>query len=143
MVCSSQAQLDDLQDYVFELLPDPYLRSIVFELLPDLVDLRESGSGVAGLSSFGAGFNQSGLDLMLGRCVVSVSSESEIFTSSGIGTLRIEELEAVLNLKHQNHVFSSCLDLNLVEEEEGLDRHVISYGTCPFQQRIHPSSTVP
>ncbi|GJW22880.1 hypothetical protein Tco_0033502 [Tanacetum coccineum] len=28
----------------------------------------------------------------------------------------------VLSLKHQNHVFSSYLDLNLVEEKEGLDR---------------------
>ncbi|GKC78227.1 hypothetical protein Tco_1129001 [Tanacetum coccineum] len=70
------------------------------------------GSAVSGLSSSGTGFNQSGLVLILGRCAISVSSESEIFTSSGIGTLRIEEMEAVLSLKHQNHVFSSCLDLN-------------------------------
>ncbi|GKG42316.1 hypothetical protein Tco_0476614, partial [Tanacetum coccineum] len=31
-------------------------------------------------------FNQSSLVLILGRCAVAVSSKSEIFTSSGIGT---------------------------------------------------------
>nr|GFC43188.1 hypothetical protein [Tanacetum cinerariifolium] len=31
-------------------------------------------------------FNQLGLVLILGRCAASMSSESEIFTSSGIGT---------------------------------------------------------
>nr|GEX24304.1 hypothetical protein [Tanacetum cinerariifolium] len=46
----------------------------------------QSGSRVSGLSSSGTGFNQSGLVLILGRCAVSVSSESEIFTSSGIDT---------------------------------------------------------
>nr|GEY78768.1 hypothetical protein [Tanacetum cinerariifolium] len=33
-----------------------------------------------------SGFNQSGFVLILRRCTVSVSSESEIFTLSGIGT---------------------------------------------------------
>nr|GEY54554.1 DDB1- and CUL4-associated factor homolog 1 [Tanacetum cinerariifolium] len=79
----------------------------------------QSGFRVSGLSFSGTGFNQSGHVLILGRCAVSVSSESEIFTSSSI------ELEAVLILKRQNHVFSSCLDLNLVEEED-LDRHDFS-----------------
>nr|GFB26774.1 hypothetical protein [Tanacetum cinerariifolium] len=40
-----------------------------------------------------------------------------------INWMRIEELGAVLTMKHPNHVFSSYLDLNLVEVEEGLDRH--------------------
>nr|GEY36468.1 hypothetical protein [Tanacetum cinerariifolium] len=43
------------------------------------------GLRVLGLSFAGRGFNQSGLILILGRYAVLVSSESEIFTLSGIG----------------------------------------------------------
>ncbi|GJW31775.1 hypothetical protein Tco_0051807 [Tanacetum coccineum] len=40
----------------------------------------------------------------------SVSSESGTCTSSGVGTLRTSELEAVLKLKHKDHAFSSCFE---------------------------------
>ncbi|GJZ69613.1 hypothetical protein Tco_0633163 [Tanacetum coccineum] len=61
------------------------------QLMNELISLvccrmTQSGSGVAGLSSSGTGFNQSSLVFILGRRATSVSSESEIFTSSGIGT---------------------------------------------------------
>ncbi|GKG47808.1 hypothetical protein Tco_0507293, partial [Tanacetum coccineum] len=39
--------------------------------------------------------------------------------------LMTEELEAVMSLKRQSHVFSSYLGLNLVEEEE-CDNHDLS-----------------
>ncbi|GJU86438.1 hypothetical protein Tco_1293984 [Tanacetum coccineum] len=48
--------------------------------------MTQSDFRVAGLSSSGTGFNQSGHALILGRCAVLVSFESEIFTSSDIGT---------------------------------------------------------
>nr|GEX65478.1 reverse transcriptase domain-containing protein [Tanacetum cinerariifolium] len=86
-----------------------------------LEGMTQSGSGVAGLSSFRTGFIQSGLAFNLGRFAV----------------LTIKELGAVLNLKHPNHVFSFYLDLNL-GEEEGLNRHDAFFVTCPFQQGTHP-----
>ncbi|GJR77533.1 hypothetical protein Tco_0089898 [Tanacetum coccineum] len=45
----------------------------------------QSGSGVAGLSSSGIGFNHSGLYLIFRRWAESVSSESDMFAVSGIG----------------------------------------------------------
>nr|GEV01557.1 reverse transcriptase domain-containing protein [Tanacetum cinerariifolium] len=59
------------------------------------------------------GFNQSGLVLIFGRCAVLVSSKSEIFTSFG-------------------------MDMNPMEEEEGLDRHGISFKTCLLRQGTCP-----
>nr|GEX79027.1 putative reverse transcriptase domain-containing protein [Tanacetum cinerariifolium] len=47
--------------------------------------ITQSSSGEAGVSSSGTGLNQSALVVIFGRCVESMSSESEIFTSSGIG----------------------------------------------------------
>nr|GEV00109.1 hypothetical protein [Tanacetum cinerariifolium] len=49
----------------------------------------QSHSGVFGLSSSGTGFIKSGLVFNLGRCAISVSSESETFTLSVIGTFSI------------------------------------------------------
>ncbi|GJU59449.1 hypothetical protein Tco_1237215 [Tanacetum coccineum] len=47
--------------------------------------ITQSGSGVSGASSSGNGFNQSGRVLIFGRWATPVSSESERYTSSGIG----------------------------------------------------------
>nr|GEX44965.1 putative ribonuclease H-like domain-containing protein [Tanacetum cinerariifolium] len=68
-----------------------YLHALFPKLFPSnysgksVRGMIQSGSEVSGLSSSNTCFNQSSLVLILGRCVVSVSSESEIFTSSGIG----------------------------------------------------------
>nr|GEW15210.1 hypothetical protein [Tanacetum cinerariifolium] len=53
----------------------------------------QPGSGVSSMFSSGTGFNQSGLVLVLGRCETSMSSESDIVTSSGIGTSSMGCLE--------------------------------------------------
>ncbi|GJT93378.1 hypothetical protein Tco_1082223 [Tanacetum coccineum] len=55
--------------------------------------MTQSGFGDAGLSSSITSFNQSGLVLTLRRCAISVSSEFEIFVSSGIGTSSTGYLE--------------------------------------------------
>ncbi|GKD63779.1 hypothetical protein Tco_1305887, partial [Tanacetum coccineum] len=94
------------------------------------VGITQAGSRVAGLSSSGIGFNHSGLVLICGRCAELVSSESDILAVSGI--------EAMMSLKCQSHVFSSYMDQNLVEEEEDLNQHVISYETYLVQQRFVP-----
>ncbi|GKA71146.1 ribonuclease H-like domain-containing protein [Tanacetum coccineum] len=49
------------------------------------VGMTQAGSGVAGLSSSGIGFNHSGLGLTCGRCAKPVSSKSDILVESGIG----------------------------------------------------------
>nr|GEX06517.1 hypothetical protein [Tanacetum cinerariifolium] len=49
--------------------------------------------------------------------LISPVCQNSLYSSGS--WLRIEELRAVLTLKHLNHVFSSYLDLNLVEVEEG------------------------
>nr|GEX16713.1 histone deacetylase 14 [Tanacetum cinerariifolium] len=54
--------------------------------------MTQSGSGVTSLSSSLTGFILSGLVFNLGRCVMSVSSESKTFTLSVIGTSSIVDL---------------------------------------------------
>ncbi|GKE14835.1 hypothetical protein Tco_1422412 [Tanacetum coccineum] len=49
------------------------------------VGMTQEGSGVAGLSSSGIGFNHSGLYLIFGRWAESVSSKSDILAESNIG----------------------------------------------------------
>ncbi|GJR31436.1 hypothetical protein Tco_1284361 [Tanacetum coccineum] len=66
----------------------------------------------------------------------SLKEHLECQTSS---ILMTEELVAVMNQKRQRCVIFSYLDPNLVEEEEDLDHHVISYETYPFQRETHPS----
>nr|GEY51209.1 hypothetical protein [Tanacetum cinerariifolium] len=102
--------------------------------------MTQAGSGVAGLSLSGIGFNHSGLCLIFGRWVESVSSESDILTSTMLMT---KELETVMNQKCQCYVVLFYKDPNLVEEEEGLDHYVVSCETCPFQQETRPSMPVP
>ncbi|GJW87378.1 hypothetical protein Tco_0162718 [Tanacetum coccineum] len=153
------------------LLPNPFAKPC-----RSFVGMDQSGSGVPGLSSSGIGFNHSGLGLIFGRWEKSVSSESDIFAVSCIGTsstgchsrmrptCNVEKLnEHTLELRRLQKKYlrswrrdepeatSPCLffiaegvffSLNLVKEE-GLDHHVISCGTCPFQQRIHLFVCVP
>nr|GEZ43855.1 protein kinase-like domain, phloem protein 2-like protein [Tanacetum cinerariifolium] len=56
-------------------------------------------------------------------------SWKELVSCQTFSKLRTVELEAILILKSQNHVFSSCLDLNLVEMDKGLDCDDISHET--------------
>ncbi|GKF65231.1 hypothetical protein Tco_0191748 [Tanacetum coccineum] len=95
------------------------------------VGLTHAGSGVAGLSSSGIGFNHSGLCLHEDRIFAwrNLKEHLECHTSSMLMT---EELVAVMNQKRQRYVVFSYFDLSLVEEEDDLDHHIVSYETYPF-----------
>ncbi|GJY66681.1 hypothetical protein Tco_0468919 [Tanacetum coccineum] len=63
------------------------------------VGITQAGSGVAGLSSFGIGFNHYGLGLICGRCAELVPSESDTLAKSRIGARGYNEPEASVSCR--------------------------------------------
>nr|GEZ00037.1 hypothetical protein [Tanacetum cinerariifolium] len=104
------------------------LESIVRDTVGNsLGGMTQSGSGVAGLSFFRKALSS------------LVWSWKESLECQMFSRLRIEELGAMLTLKHPNHVFSSYLDLNIVDVEEGLDRHDVSCVIYFFSKELVPA----
>ncbi|GJY52040.1 hypothetical protein Tco_0442887 [Tanacetum coccineum] len=73
------------------------------------VGMTQAGFGVAGRSSYGIGFNHSGLGLICERCTKLVSSESDILAVSGIVSEDFQADDCVAGGCDEPEAPESCL----------------------------------